>query len=43
MLRFGQIEKRPAFTAYAERIAARPAQQRAEEINGRIRKEHGLA
>ncbi len=43
MLRFGQIEKRPTFTAYAERLAARPAQQRAEEINGRIRKEHGLA
>ncbi|MBZ0119691.1 MAG: glutathione S-transferase family protein [Sandaracinaceae bacterium] len=42
MLRFDMIEKRPSFTAYAERLSARPALQRADEINARVRAEHGL-
>lgn len=42
MLRFGMLEKRPAFTEYVERLAARPAYQRAQEINARVRAEHGL-
>ncbi len=43
MLRFGMLEKRPSFTAYAERLAARPALQRADAINARVRAEHALA
>ncbi len=42
LLHFGLIEKRPAFTAYAERLAARPANQRAQAVNARVREEHGL-
>jgi glutathione S-transferase len=42
MLRFGLLEKRPAFTEYVERLAARPAYQRAEEINARVAAERGL-
>jgi glutathione S-transferase len=42
MLLFKMIEERPAFTAYAERLAARPALQRADETNKRIAAEHGL-
>jgi glutathione S-transferase len=42
MLRFGMVESRPAFTAYAERLAARPALQRAEARNAAIRAERGL-
>jgi len=42
MLKFKMLEPRPSFTAYAERIAARPAAIRAEERNRRITKEHGL-
>jgi glutathione S-transferase len=42
LLQFGLLEKRPAFTAYAERLAARPASRRAQEINERIRQERGL-
>lgn len=42
MLRFGMIEKRPSFTAYAERLEARPALQRAEAKNAAIVKERGL-
>jgi glutathione S-transferase len=33
-LMFGMIEKRPAFTAYFERINARPAAQRARTLDG---------
>lgn len=36
------IEPRPAFTAYAERLSARPASQRAEARNKAILEEHGL-
>lgn len=42
MMRFDMVEKRPAFTAYAERLAARPALQRAEAKNAAIAAEHGL-
>ncbi len=42
MLRFDLIEKRPAFVAYSERLAERPALQRADAKNQAIMKEHGL-
>jgi len=43
MLRFKTIEPRPSFTAYADRLAARPAQQRAEARNNAIIQERGIA
>lgn len=42
MLRFKLLEATPAFTAYAERLAARPGAQRADAKNAQIAKEHGL-
>ena len=42
MLRFKMIEARPAFTAYAERLAQRPALQAADARNAAIMAEHGL-
>lgn len=42
MLRFGLLEPRPTFNAYAERLAARPALQRAEARNTAIISERGL-
>lgn len=42
MLMFKMIEPRPSFSAYAERLAARPAFQRAEARNAAIREERGL-
>lgn len=42
MLMFKMLEPRPALTAYAERLSARPALQRADEINKKIAGEHGL-
>jgi glutathione S-transferase len=42
MLRFGMLEARPAFTAYAERLAQRPALQRADARNTAVTAEHGL-
>lgn len=42
MLLSKMIEARPAFTAYAERLAKRPAAQRADAKNAAIRAEHGL-
>ena len=42
MLRFKMLEARPAFAAYAERLAARPALQRAEARNNAIIDERGL-
>jgi glutathione S-transferase len=42
MLAFKLIEARPAFSAYAERLAARPALQRAEARNSAVREELGL-
>ena len=43
MLAFKSIEPRPSFTAYAERLAQRPALQRAEARNAAQRAELGLA
>jgi glutathione S-transferase len=42
MLAFKMVPPLAPLTAYAERLAARPAHQRAEAINARIREEHGL-
>jgi glutathione S-transferase len=42
MLRFNMVEKRAAFLAYAERLGARPALQRADARNAAVAKEHGL-
>ncbi len=42
MLRVKQLEPRASFTAYAERLAARPALQRAEARNEAIIDERGL-
>ncbi|MBJ7445439.1 MAG: glutathione S-transferase C-terminal domain-containing protein, partial [Sphingobium sp.] len=35
-LAFGTMPERPAFTAYAERLRARPAYQRQKEIDGAL-------
>jgi glutathione S-transferase len=43
MLAFKTIEARPLFTAYAERLAERPALQKAEARNAAQRAELGLA
>ena len=42
MLRFKLLEPTSTFTAYSERLAARPALQRSEARNAAIAKEHGL-
>jgi glutathione S-transferase len=42
MLGVKMIDPRPAFTAYVERLAARPALQRADARNAAVREEHGL-
>jgi glutathione S-transferase len=42
LLRFKLLDATPTFTAYAERLAARPAAQRADAKNTAIAKEHGL-
>ena len=42
MLLVKMLDPRPAFTAYADRLAARPALQRADARNAAIREEHGL-
>jgi glutathione S-transferase len=42
MVNFKMIEPRPAFVAYAERLSARPALQRADARNAAVAKEHGL-
>lgn len=42
MLQFKMIEPRPVFTAYAERMAARPALQRADARNAAVMKAHGI-
>jgi glutathione S-transferase len=42
MLTFKMLEPRPAFTAYAGRLASRPALQRSEARNAAIREERGL-
>jgi glutathione S-transferase len=43
MLRFKMIEPRPQFTAYADRLGARPALQRADARNAAVVQERGLA
>ena len=43
MLRFKMIEERPLFAAYSERLAQRPALQRADARNASVIAEHGLA
>jgi len=42
MLRFKLLEPRPVVTAYTERLAARPALQRAEARNNAIIQERGI-
>ncbi len=42
MLQVKMLEARPAFTAYADRLAARPAAKRADERNAAIIEAHGL-
>lgn len=42
MLQFDMVAKTPAFTAYVERLQARPALQRATERNAAIAAEHDL-
>lgn len=42
MLRFKMLEATSTFSQYSERLAARPALQRAEARNAAIAKEHGL-
>jgi glutathione S-transferase len=43
MLRMNSLEARPAFTAYVERLSARPALQKSDAKNGAMVAEHGLA
>jgi glutathione S-transferase len=43
MLRFKMLEPTPVFTAYDERLGARPALKRADARNLAIVKEHGLS
>jgi glutathione S-transferase len=42
MLQFKMLEPLPVFTAYAERLRARPALQRANARNASVMEEHGL-
>jgi glutathione S-transferase len=42
MLRVKMLEATPTLSAYAGRLAARPAAQRADAKNAKIAKEHGL-
>jgi glutathione S-transferase len=42
MLMFKMLDARPALTAYAERLAARPAAKRADEKNAEVCREHDL-
>lgn len=42
MLMVKMLEERPAFMAYAERLSARPALQRADAKNAAVMAEHGL-
>lgn len=42
MTMFGMLEKRPEYMAYVERLSARPASVRAQEINQGVIAERGL-
>ena len=35
-MQFGSIEKRPSFEAYGARLTARPAYQKAKDIDGKL-------
>ena len=43
MTEFGMLDQRPEYMAYIERLCARTASQKAQEINARIVQERGLA
>ena len=43
MLRFGMLEKRPEYLAYAERLGQRPALLAADAVNAAVVAERGLA
>lgn len=43
MTEFGMLDQRPEYMAYIERLSARTASQKAQEINARIVQERGLA
>jgi len=42
MLQFNMLEQRPTFTAYAERLGAREANQRAQARNATVMQEQGI-
>ena len=42
MLQFGLLEKRPTFTAYAERLGERPANKKAQARNAAVMQEQGI-
>lgn len=42
MLRFKMLEPTPTFTAYSERLAARPALKRTDARNAKVISDHGL-
>jgi glutathione S-transferase len=42
LLQFGLLEKDPVFTGYVDRLAERPALQRADARNAAVAKAHGL-
>ena len=42
MLQFKMLEPLPVFSAYAERLSARPALQRADARNAAVMEEHGI-
>lgn len=42
MMQFKMLEPTPVFTAYSERLEARPASQRARARNEAVMKEHGV-
>ena len=43
LLGFGMVDKRPAFTAWTERLAAREGVARGDAVNARIIEERGLS
>lgn len=43
MLRFGMVQERPAFTAYADRLDERPALKKADARNAAVMKEYAIA
>ncbi|MCA9582745.1 MAG: glutathione S-transferase family protein [Myxococcales bacterium] len=43
MTQFGMLERRPEYMAYVDRLNARPASKRAQEINAGVIEERGLS